>query len=236
MLACAQKRCSTSSNTLTFVCMVSTREALSPVNFTYGGAGGQWKGGPEYASRPGGAPPLMVGADLCAWCCCSAHLAAVDSYDKQLNQGTIVCWLPTGGNGMLLSSAIPYSPSRQPDRQTEAWPTHCLSDSAGVSTGRRDRPWSRSGTLAPASGSLQQRPAAQPIQHNPQAGSGGSQQGGGSADGRSSLTGEGLARRATRAAFSPSPTTVIVQLQSPGRGGDPIIGTAPATGTQKAAA
>jgi hypothetical protein len=38
-------------------------------------------------------------------------------------------------------------------------------------------PESRSGTLAPASGSLQQGPAAQLTQHNPQAGSGGGQQG-----------------------------------------------------------
>jgi hypothetical protein len=102
-----------------------------------------------------------------------------------------------------------------------------------VLSGGTTRPGSRSGTSASASGSLQQGQTTPPSsqlqqqssQAQQQAGAGGSQQGEGSgpgsADGRSSLTGKGLGQQGLPSA--PSPTTAIVQLQSPGGGGDPTI-------------
>jgi hypothetical protein len=91
---------------------------------------------------------------------------------------------------------------------------------------------SRSGTLTSASGSLQQGqgtpPSSQLQQQNSQGQQTGSQQGEGSgpvsADGRSSITGAGEGPGGQQGLVAaPSPTTAIVQLQSPGGGGDPTI-------------
>jgi hypothetical protein len=81
-----------------------TREALSPVNFTYVTEGlvDLVERGAEYASRPGGAPPLMVGADLWAQCCCSLLLPAVGQswLQQQLKQQHRVSWLSRGSSDM----------------------------------------------------------------------------------------------------------------------------------------